>query len=196
MSVLGNPLSALQRLSGYPRFSDDGQLTVTEKHVCLFASVSTLMPARGTVHPDYADYVLKKRGWERDGESAIVTLEYGLANVVGTGAYPMPDGAEVLSTRATVDVETADDGTELLVPGIIYTRRRVKTVWPDTAATRTLNVGTLINPPGLTSPGANEWLKTGRSVDQASDGTLVEDEYKWRSGGWDTAKYAAGAGET
>ena len=92
MSVVGNNLTSLQRLAGYPRFSDDGNLSLEERYACLYSSVSTLLPARGAVHPDFTTYLLKRRSWERDGDSAIVTLIYGID---GVGSIPVPGGTAV-----------------------------------------------------------------------------------------------------
>lgn len=189
MSIIGNQLTSLQRVAGYPRFTDDGTTyRLVDQYVCKYTSVTVLLPLRGSAHPDFAGYWLKTREWVKDGDAAIVTLTYGIDGV----GEPIPDGAEVVSTDAVVDVESNGQ----LVPSIVYRRVRVKTVWTFSAGTSTLNVGTRISPPGLSGAGANEWLKTARIVEKTGEGTRVTDEYKWRSGGWDTTLYSAGSNET
>ena len=181
MSVVGNNLTSLQRLAGYPRFSDDGNLSLEERYACLYSSVSTLLPARGAVHPDFTTYLLKRRSWERDGDSAIVTLIYGID---GVGSIPVPGGTAVQESRAVIDVEQDPDGNPVDAPGIIYISTTIETAFSFSASEITSGVGSIGAPPGLTGATADEWKKTGRTVEKASDGTRVSDEYKWKDGGW------------
>lgn len=176
MSVLGNPLTSLQRVAGYPRFRDAGETTLEDKYYCLWSSWVSLTPAKGTESAEISGMYLFERGAEKDGDAAIVTLIYRYPG----SKEPVVDGADTYESRAAVTV--SDTGDRL--PTVEWIRRKRVKTFTKSAANVTLNVGVRVSPPGMSSPTSNEWLKTGRGFVDGQGYTEIVDVYEWKDGGW------------
>lgn len=177
MSIKGNQLTALVRVEGYPKISSDGKSKKLEdRFVCKWSSWQSLVPAIGSTTDQLVGVYLKEISVDRDGEAANIALLYSYPDPVEPGV----DGGDTYESRAAVTVDEYGNRK----PAVTWTRRMRKSVFEMSAANLTSNVGKRVDPPGMISPTANEWLKVGREVSQGADFTEITDTYEWKAEAW------------
>lgn len=184
MSIKGNQLSALVRVEGYPRITADGETKKLEdRFACQWASWKSLVPAIGSTTDQLDGVYLKEMTVEREGAVAHVTLMYSYPDPL----HPGVDGNDTYESRVGVTI----DGDGVRYPTVTWIRRMRKSVFTMSEANITSNVGKRVDPPGVSSPTSNVWLKTGREVVKGSDYTEIVDSYEWSEDAW-PASYGNG----
>lgn len=212
MSMKGNQLTSLQEVSGSPEtvFTASGK-TLLRKYACAYSLVESLLPAIGSPDSDFSDLVVSRASYIRDGDAAMVTVEYAAPDLQTTIA---PDSSAVLDASAnamelpvedilarygasasTVTTLKENGVQSYLFPQPTVRRTRRVTGFTYTQANITKNVGYRVAPPGITGAAANYWLKVGRDVRDVgvnSAGqrvTEIVDSYQYDPDGWNTDLY-------
>ena len=220
--VKGNPLTSLEQIEGSPQtdMTATGK-RMTYKYVCLYESVTSLLPAFSYVCPDDSALRLVSVGYVKDGIIARVSVVYGAESVTSASTEnPTPDGdpsvegdSNVLEIPILQHPDYSGSWTDIEgIESYLSPQPTATFTWYAeatsasvlTESVRIKNVGKLVNPAGVKDPSAGKWLKTGRrirGVGVKPNGQRIweiSESYQYASSGWNTATatiYASGGND-
>lgn len=180
MSIKGNDLSALVRIEGYPRYTNEnGAITVVDQFVCQYALWESLIPDLGTVG-DTANTFLTNKEVEREGDAARITLTYKSPQTGIGGGTPAIDGDPVYYSIASINTDV--DGK--FSPSVQWVSKRRVRFFTPTASSIIQDVGKRGLPPGLAGGTSEEWLKVSFEIQESEEFTEITEAWEWKNGGW------------
>jgi hypothetical protein len=124
-------------------------------------------------------------------EEELVNLRYG-----GTGTSKASDsnGVELpieLNGNHSKSWETTKPGvTSFIAPQPTYTYTQIVSNFTFSESNIVENVGTIDSPTGMSSPSANKWLKTSKTVTPQGDKYQITETWQYSASGWDTDIYS------
>lgn len=213
MSLKGNQLTTLEELAGSPEpvITSSGK-GIVRKYACKWTLVESLLPAIGSPDAVFTDLVVSKISYPRDGDVAIVTVEYNAPDLQTTitpdtsaavleGSanameLPVEDILARYGASASVVAALKEAGVESYLfpqPTVRRTTRVTNFVWSEANITK--NVGYRVAPPGVQGAVQANWLKTGRDprdvgINPAGQRvTEITDSYQYDPDGWNTDLY-------
>ena len=125
-------------------------------------------------------------------EEELVNLRYG-----GTGTSKASDsnGVELpieLNPNWSLSWESTKPGvTSFIAPQPTYTYTQIVNSFTFSESNIVENVGTLDSPTGMTSPSANKWLKTSKTVTPQGGKYQITETWQYNASGWDTDIYSS-----
>jgi len=124
-------------------------------------------------------------------EEELVNLRYG-----GTGTSKSSDSNAVelpikRNPNWSISWEDSKPGYEsFIVPQPTYTYTQIVNSFTFSESNIVDNVGTINSPTGMTSPSANKWLKTSKTVTPQGGKFQITETWQYASNGWDTEVYS------
>lgn len=213
MSMKGNQLTTLQEVSGSPETVIDANgKRLIRKYACAYTLVESLLPEVGDADSEFVDLVVARASYIRDGDAAMVTVEFTAPDLQGTitpdtsaavldaSANAMELPVEDIIARYGASASTVttlkENGVQsYLFPQPTVRRTRRVTGFTYTQANITKNVGYRVAPPGVTGASSTYWLKVGRDVRDVGVNatgqrvTEITDSYQYDPDGWNTDLY-------
>lgn len=213
MSMKGNQLTTLQEISGSPETVIDASgKKLVRKFACSYPLVESLLPFVGDADSEFVDLVVSRTSYVRDGDAAMVTIEYTApelrttvtpdtnAAVIDASANAMELPVEDILTRYGASASTVNSLKESGVQSYLFPQPTVRrtsrvTNFTYSEANITKNVGYRVAPPGIAGADQNKWLKVGRDVRDigvSATGQRISeivDSYQYDPDGWDPDLY-------
>ena len=124
-------------------------------------------------------------------EEELVNLRYG-----GTGTSKSSDSNAVelpikRNPNWSISWEDSKPGYEsFIVPQPTYTYTQIVNSFTFSESNIVDNVGTINSPTGMTSPSANKWLKTSKTVTPQGGKYQITETWQYNASGWDTDIYS------
>jgi len=200
---LGNTFTTPELKKRIRRFDSSG-LSITEKWLCASGSAPWFI---GDQHPTSTTLYLSEFETEECPPKDIVTLVYRKKTWSGgAGRVVAIADTETLSADANameIPIEQHKDYsvtwkelkkgvTSYISPQPAYTYEKVYSTFTWSEENIISTVGQIVAPTGMTSPTANKWLHSGRSITEQGTSIVVRDSFQHASNGWDTDIYAGG----
>lgn len=201
----GNQLATLTEISGSPEvvISSSGR-GLDRKYSVAWNIVESSLPQIGDPDSEFSDMVVASVRYTRDGEVAMVTVEYRPPDLRSTLT---PDTSQRVrrTTANAIEIPIEQhpdysgswglDGTSYLdpQPQVTVTKHVTNFGWSEDEVVK--NVGKRVAPPGISGATVAKWLKTGREcsdVGVSATGqkiTEISDSYQYAENGWNTDVY-------